>query len=217
MKDIRDTPQSTRDVILHAIKATNEATVNELAEAASVSPVTVRHHLNGLLAEGLLGTRSVRRKVGRPYYIYSLSEKGQELFPQKYLRLSSRLMDELKNHFPPGTVAQLFEGVVKGLVAERRAEFEHLGFEDRLNYLVTMLEEEGFLARWEKHDDGSYSLIEYSCPYMGVGARHHEVCRFDSALITSILETKVTQHSCMLDGGDCCQYTISKEAVPVAA
>ena len=60
---------STRDTILEAIKQANEATVDDLAKAADVSPVTVRHHLNSLQAEGLLRTHSVRRKVGRPYYV----------------------------------------------------------------------------------------------------------------------------------------------------
>jgi predicted ArsR family transcriptional regulator len=51
---IDNSNESTRDVILRTIKQRNQATVNELAEAADVSPVTVRHHLNALQAESLL-------------------------------------------------------------------------------------------------------------------------------------------------------------------
>jgi predicted ArsR family transcriptional regulator len=103
---------STREVILEEIKRTNGATVEELAGASDVSPVTVRHHLNTLQAEGLLETSSVRRKVGRPYYVYSLSPKGHELFPKRYVRLSSRLLDELRDRFPFGTIGALFHNVV---------------------------------------------------------------------------------------------------------
>ncbi|MEZ4516828.1 MAG: DeoR family transcriptional regulator [Chloroflexota bacterium] len=73
--------QSTREVILHTIKLSPQIAVEALAEAADVSPVTVRHHLNALQADGLIEAESVRRKVGRPYYVYSISERGQELFP----------------------------------------------------------------------------------------------------------------------------------------
>ena len=57
---------NTRDTILQAIKSTPQITVDGLAQAADISPVTVRHHVNALLAEGLIEAESVRRKVGRP-------------------------------------------------------------------------------------------------------------------------------------------------------
>lgn len=199
----------TRDIILHAIKETNEATVEELATAAGISPVTVRHHLNSLQAEALLTTRSVRRKVGRPYYVYSLTEKGHELFPHKYARLSARLLDELKARFPTEVVNDIFVGVVRRIVTEQQPHFENMGFEQRLDYLVNLLGQEGFLARWEKKGN-EYHLIEYSCPYVAVGVEHREVCGLDTNLIIAIMGDNVRQHSCMLAGDSCCQFTVTQ-------
>lgn len=202
---------NTRETILHAIKSRHEATVDELAEVADVSPVTVRHHLNALQAEDLVMARSVRRKVGRPHYVYSLSEDGQELFPQKYYRLSSHLLEELKTRFSPEVVSSVFDGVAQRIMAERKGEFEHLPFEQKLSYLVDLLAEEGFLAKWEKQGN-QYQLIEYSCPYLSIGEIHDEVCTFDKGLIIGVLATEVTQHSCMLAGDNCCQFTIEAPA-----
>ena len=208
MKIVTDNSKtSTREIILDAIKQANEATVDDLAQAADVSPVTVRHHLNSLQAEGLLKTRSIRRKVGRPYYIYRLSDKGHELFPQRYLRLSSMLLDELKVRFPKETVTELFNSVVDRIVQEHRGQFEGLTFEERLNYLVRLLADEGFLATWEIKDDG-YHITEYSCPYYSVGQKHSEVCGFDKQLMIAVLDSPITQESCMLDGDSSCQFTI---------
>lgn len=198
---------STREIILDAIKQANEATVDELADAAEVSPVTVRHHLNSLQAEGLLETRSIRRKVGRPYYIYSLSEKGNELFPQRYLRLSNMLLDEIKKQFPEEIVSELFSNVVNRIVKEHSEKLEGMEIEDRLNYLVKMLAEEGFLASWELTEDGNYQITEYSCPYYSVGQKHSEVCGFDRQLMIAVLDTQVTQETCMLSGDAACQFT----------
>jgi DeoR family transcriptional regulator, suf operon transcriptional repressor len=198
--------ESTRDVIVRTIKATNQASVGELAAAADVSPVTVRHHLNALLAEGLLITKSVRRKVGRPHIVYSLSQKGHELFPQKYARLSSRLLDELKARLPAEAVTELFVGVGQRMVDEHKENFEDLPFEERLDYLVELLAEEGFLAAWEKVG-GAYRLTEYSCPYISVGRHHAEICSFDTELMLHVLKTDVTQHSCMLSGHSCCEFS----------
>jgi predicted ArsR family transcriptional regulator len=197
---------STREVILEEIKRTNGATVEALAETAEISPVTVRHHLNSLQAEGLLETSSVRRKVGRPYYVYSLSAKGQELFPKRYVRLSSRLLDELKDRYPDGTISELFNNVVERIADDHRHDFENKSVEKRLNYLVDLLAEEGFLASWELTDNG-YKLIEYSCPYISIGQKHHEVCVFDKQLIQIVMDTDIDQHSCMIDGDSCCEFT----------
>lgn len=203
--------QSTRDTILYTLKKTYEAKVEDLAAAADISPVTVRHHLNGLQADGLIEVRSVRRKVGRPYYVYSLSDQGHELFPKKYFSLANRLLAQLKDQLPPEMLSTLFSGVVERILKEHEGEFEHLPFEKKLDFLIKLLAEEGFLARWEKTQDG-YRLIEYSCPYLSVGHRHEEICTIDKKLMVSVLGTQVNQHSCMLDGDDCCQFTVANES-----
>lgn len=203
--------QSTRDTILYTLKTTHEAKVEDLADAANISPVTVRHHLNGLQADGLIKVRSVRRKVGRPYYVYSLSPQGHELFPKRYYSLTNRLLREMKDQLSEDVVDNLFTGVVDGIVEDHRAEFEHLPFEGKLDYLIDLLEQEGFLAKWEKTEDG-YELIEYSCPYILVGRRHSEICTLDKQLMISVLDATVTQHRCMLNGDDCCQFAV--EAPP---
>lgn len=199
--------QSTRDSILLAIKSATQVNIEELAKVANISPVTVRHHLNMLQADGLIEAEPVRRKVGRPYYVYSLSERGQELFPKRYVRLTSRLLDELKSRLPQDVLTAVFQGVVEGVVEDHRGEFEGLAIEKRLDYLINLLAEEGFLARWEKTDSG-YMITEYSCPYLSMGQRHTEICDFDKQLMLNVLQMPVTQHSCMLEGADCCQFSL---------
>jgi DeoR family transcriptional regulator, suf operon transcriptional repressor len=200
--------ESTRDIILRTIKQSPQSSVEELAEAVDVSPVTVRHHLNGLQAEGLIESETVRRKVGRPYFVYSISEKGQELFPKRYVRLTSRLLGELKNRLPPDVLRDIMQGVVQAVIADHEGEFEHLPLEERLNYLIELLAEEGFLADWQKAENG-YTIIEYSCPYLSVGQKHMEVCTFDKELMLQVIQAPITQHSCMLEGADCCEFSIA--------
>ncbi|WP_157912807.1 helix-turn-helix transcriptional regulator [Candidatus Promineifilum breve] len=205
--------RTTRDIILHTIKSSPQSTVEELAGAADISPVTVRHHLNALQAEGTIESATIRRKVGRPYYVYSLSERGQELFPKRYVRLTSRLLDEMKDRLPEKLLAEIFEGVVDTVLREHRGEFEHLALEQRLDYLVKLLSEEGFLSTWERTPDG-YRLVEYSCPYLSIGSTHAEVCNFDRQLMSGVLQLRVHQESCMLHGASCCQFTIDTGGQP---
>lgn len=207
--------RTTRDVILHSIKQSPQSTVENLAEAADISPVTVRHHLNALQAAGTIEATSIRRKVGRPYYVYSLSERGQELFPKRYVRLITRLLEEMKGRLPQEMIDEIFNGVVETVLEEHRGEFEHLPLEKRLDYLVALLSEEGFLSTWERTPAG-YRLVEYSCPYLSIGSTHVEVCNFDKQLMSGVLQLDVKQHSCMLLGSNCCQFTIEQQLQPVA-
>ena len=202
--------KSTREIILHTIQTAQHVNVEALAKAADVSPVTVRHHLNSLQAGGLIEASSVRRKVGRPYYVYSLSEKGQELFPKRYVRLTNRLLDELKARLPAEAVQAVFSSVVQGVIEDHAGRFEHLSFEERLNYLVDLLTEEGFVSEWEQTADG-YKITEYGCPYLTIGRSHAEICSFDYELMVNVLQTTVQKQSCMLAGADCCEFIITPE------
>ena len=193
----------------------NGATVDQLADAAGVSPVTVRHHLNGLQADGLISAESIRRKVGRPYYVYSLSEAGLELFPKKYFALSNRLLDEVKERFSGEVVNDLFQSLVQRIIDDHRAEFEPLSFEERLDYLMHLLADEGFLANW-KRDGDAYHINEFSCPFISIGHQHAEICTLDRALIEAVMDTTIEQHSCMLHGDDCCQFTVVPEPQTIA-
>lgn len=209
--------QSTRELILDALMASSApCKIDLLAKAADISPVTVRHHLNALQAEGLIEVESIRRKVGRPYYVYSLSEKGHEMFPKKYFSLANRLLEELKDRLPADTVNEIFISLVNRMMQERADEFEGLPLEERLNYVINLLGTEGFLARWEKMADGRYQIIEYSCPYISMGQQHAEVCTLDTQIMVSVLGTAVEQQSCMLNGDNCCQFTLPLKPADIA-
>lgn len=199
---------NTRDTILETLKSTPGAKIEDLAVAADISPVSVRHHVNSLLAEGLIEVDKVRRKVGRPYNTYTLSEAGQELFPQKYYSLTNRLLESIKDQLSPEIVKELFSGLVDRTIQEHREKFEGLAFEERLDYLIILLEQEGFLAKWKKTEDG-YQVTEYSCPYISVGQKHAEICSIDKELMITVLNAPVSQHSCMLDGASCCEFSVS--------
>jgi predicted ArsR family transcriptional regulator len=113
----------------------------------------------------------------------------------------------MKDRLPDEVLGEIFNGVVESVLEDHRGEFEHLPIEQRLDYLVGLLSDEGFLSTWEKTPDG-YRLVEYSCPYLSIGSTHTEVCNFDTQLISGVLQLNVQQNSCMLQGAHCCQFTI---------
>lgn len=202
----------TRKRILRVLKTLHQATVATIADEVELSPIAVRHHLNALQAEGLLAAQEVRHGVGRPFLVYRLTEAGQELFPQKYVRLTERLLEELKATVPSATIEQIFAGMAAGLASGVRAEVAGLPPDSRMARLVEVLGEEGFVAHWERTAEG-YRVTGVSCPYLHVGQSHPEVCQFDIQLITSVLETPVERCSCMIDGDPQCTFNIPTDEV----
>jgi predicted ArsR family transcriptional regulator len=206
---------ATRDQILRTLKTHGQATIVGLAEALSLSTVSVRHHLATLQAEGLVTSVEVRQGVGRPRLTYSLTPTAQERFPTKYVALSERLLDELKMALNPQQVEALFARMAEGMVADFSARLEGKPLEQKLELLVELLGTEGFLAKWRRTGE-TFWLTEYSCPYLHVGQRHPEVCSIDRAMISRALGADVEKTTCVLNGAENCEFIITP-ARPVPA
>jgi DeoR family suf operon transcriptional repressor len=205
---------STHDEILRTIKAQGRGTVAELAARLNITPVSVRHHLSTLQAEGLVKSTEERQGVGRPRLIYTLTEAGQDRFPARYLRLSERLLDELKASLPPRALEEMFTHMAAGMVAEFATRFEGKSLEEKMALLIEVLGTEGFLARWNRTGE-TISLTEYSCPYLRIGQRHPEVCAIDQTVIQQVLNASVEKTTCVLDGADRCVFVISPGEIHV--
>jgi DeoR family transcriptional regulator, suf operon transcriptional repressor len=201
---------STREQILRTIKSQNQATVAGLAAALEISAVSVRHHLSSLQAEGLVRSSEVRHGVGRPHLAYSLTEAAQERFPARYLRLSGRLIDELKASLPPQALEDMFTRMAEGMVAEYSQRLSGMALDEKMNLLMELLGTEGFMARWNKTGE-TISLTEYSCPYLAIGQRHPEVCAIDQTVIEQVLKASVEKTTCVLNGADRCVFVITPD------
>ncbi|OGO17938.1 MAG: hypothetical protein A2Z14_03145 [Chloroflexi bacterium RBG_16_48_8] len=185
-------------------------TVKELAEAADISPISVRHHLSSLQAEGLVAVEEARHGVGRPYHIYSLTDKGLERFPRRYYQLTNHILKELKGSLPQEKLVEIFTGVATSMSDARIHQFEGLDLEDRIKGLGTLLSEEGFEVKIE-NKDGELLIHELSCPYFRIGKSHPEVCVIDQTFIANALEVPVERVTCILKGDNCCTFSVQLE------
>lgn len=199
--------KSTRETILRTLRSQGKCTVNDLAKAAKVSPVSVRHHLSNLEAENLVAVEEVRHGVGRPRHIFSLTEDALELFPARYYRLANRLLGEMKDSLPEGSVNAMFSHIADELVEQFRQQLEGLPLEARMTRLAELLKDEGFEIEVE-FGDGQVLIKELTCPYLHVGREHPEVCLVDRQLIAAALELPVERISWLLEGDRHCTYAV---------
>jgi predicted ArsR family transcriptional regulator len=151
-----------------------------------------------------------RHGVGRPHRVYYLTEKGMEQFPTRYLRLTVRLLEQLKETLPQPMVDKLFSQMADDLIEDYANQFDLDGvpMEERLDIVKELLSSEGFTMEWEKKDN-EYLIREVNCPYYHVGQSHPEVCVVDQSLISSVLSVPVEKIQCVLDGDSLCTYVVN--------
>ncbi|MBP1692564.1 MAG: SufR family transcriptional regulator [Chloroflexi bacterium] len=204
--------KSTRERVLQTLLARQHCTINEIADEVDINPISVRHHITKLQADGLVDSAEERHGVGRPRRVYYLTENGREHFPTRYLRLTLRLLEQLKETVPQPMVNQLFSQMAEDMAADHTKELAGLSTEQRLNLVKKLLNNEGFNVDWERTGD-FYQIREANCPYYHVGQNHPEVCSVDQTLISTVLAVPAEKIQCMLYGDAHCTYMVPASAL----
>jgi predicted ArsR family transcriptional regulator len=197
--------QSTRQEILEILKEERQATVEDLAKRLELTPMTIRHHLNVLQAQGLVAATTVRRsqKVGRPRLVYALTDQADDLFPQSYGELATHLVSEIKETMGPEETEAIFRRIAERISQEAPPALPGQTFEERLDQVTSFLGQQGFIMRWEKGDDG-YVLANINCPYRQVTRQHPEVCAMDTELLQQLLGVEPEPLGTLREGDPVC-------------
>jgi predicted ArsR family transcriptional regulator len=200
---------NTRERVLRTLLAKQRCTINELAEDVGINPISIRHHINRLEAEGLVTSQEELHGVGRPRRLYFLTESGLEIFPTRYMRLTLRLLEQLKESVPPAIVRQLFSQMAKDMVDDYTADgqTDGLSMEQRLDLMQKLLAQEGFNVEWEQQGEQIH-IHETNCPYLHVTQTHPEVCSVDQTLISAFLDVPAQKITCVLNGDHLCTYVV---------
>jgi predicted ArsR family transcriptional regulator len=207
--------QKTRKLILDYLKEKGEATVDELAQVLNLTSVTVRHHLDILRSDGFVSDPAIRHRSspGRPQYTFTLTRKASEQFPKNYCDLAARVLEQVKATTPPQTVNVFFEGVASRMTALAPPSLPGDSLEQRLERAVAFLNSQGYVANWERVDDG-YLLHTCNCPYEALAKDNPELCGMDLALVSNLLGEMPRRVSRVVDGATSCAYLIpTKRAV----
>ena len=201
--------KSTRERVLQTLLTNPNSTISALAEAVGINAVSVRHHLTSLQADNLVQSQEERHGVGRPRLVYSLTEKGAELFPTRYLKLINQLLVQLKNSMPKEELEKLLVQIAVDLSAEFAKKIKHFPMEKKLDAIRVFLAQEGYVIEWKKQND-QYVITEITCPFYHISQKHPEVCTIDHAIFSSLLSLPVERVKCILTGDNHCSYLIQQ-------
>ena len=209
--------QQTRRHILEILKDHKEATIDEIVSdltdrIGKITAVTVRHHLEILRGDGLVAAPSVRRRSapGRPQYIYTLTDRAADYFPNNYQGLAAGLIVQMKEQLPLVQVNQILDGVASAMAGE--AMIPDAPLPVRLDHTVAYLNDNGYSAEWSRNGDGLLLSIA-NCPYEQVSCGGNpELCRMDKALIERLLGVPTQRVSWRLEENrESCAYLVPDE------
>lgn len=204
--------QETRNKILRLLKIEGPQTVDDLCEALELSSMGVRQHLLYLEGEGFLSHHSEKRSgVGRPSYVYSLADRGDELFPRSYAQLAVDLLDTIHSLDGEVGVDRIFEELIEKTGAQYRVPIAGKELEDQVSELANLRSEEGYMADWKQRDEDTFILVEHNCAVLQAACNCSKVCDYEEELFRRILDSaEVSRVSHIVSGDRKCAYVIQR-------
>lgn len=192
--------EGTREQILNILRRSQGASVDDLAGELGLAGATVRRHLDVLLRDNYVSVTQVRGGTGRPRHIFSLTERGGELFPHHYVRITHRLLEEIVALTPDettgrsgGELAELVVGkMCERLLQEYGPRVSGNTVEDRLASALTLLEDEGLDFEVDRSNGDLRLLGRGLCARIGHGSPGADGIDHDRALLERLLGVPVT-------------------------
>jgi len=199
----------TRRLVLLAIKEHGALTADQLAEMLNISAVAVRRHLGNLKNTQLIQYEEVQNGVGRPSYVYSLTERAQRIFPRNYQELAGDMLDTIKAMYGKAAVEAIFARRTNKKIQNYRFLVHANTLPERIDQLVSLRRADGYMSTWKEAENHSFIINELNCPIQHVAEGCETVCREDLRLFSDLLDARVTRLNHMVQGDNACSYLIS--------
>jgi len=198
----------TRAQILTLLRRRGRLTAAELSEELGIGAVGVRQHLALLDRDGLVRTAGVRRGVGRPSHLYTLTEIAEARFPKRYDRLVMDALAFVEAQGGDQAIDQLFAARRAQLAQQLTPRLAGKGRAEQVFELAAILTEQGYMCEWEQLPAGGFALIEHNCPVDCVARDYHQACNHELTLYQDLLGIPLVREETISEGGSCCRYRI---------
>ncbi|MDH5202807.1 MAG: transcriptional regulator [Nitrospirota bacterium] len=200
----------TREKIILLLKKSTPMSIDDLSKQLNITPMGIRQHLLSLERKGIVDFVVKREGVGRPAFLYKLTEKADELFPKAYQKFIVSAFKDLEKNEGRKKIDDVFRWRKERLLKERKeALSDQKTLHDKIHRLKNILETEGYLVDLDD-SDGNYKLKQFNCPIAKVASEFKEACRYELQMYRDLLKKEVTRSQCISEGDLSCTYVIPK-------
>ncbi|MDX2241355.1 MAG: iron-sulfur cluster biosynthesis transcriptional regulator SufR [Leptolyngbyaceae cyanobacterium bins.302] len=203
-------PSTKQDILQHLLKQ-GQSTAQDLAEILQISPQAVRRHLKDLEEEGLILHQTAHAGMGRPNHLYTLSQAGRNQFPDRYDEFAVSLLDTLAETMGKEQMGTILRKQWERKALEYRDRLGSGSLKERVDKLVELRREEGYMAEYLVHDETPHRFIltEYNCAISHIAETFPSVCGHELEMFGFALpDCTVERTHWQVDGEHRCGYLI---------
>ena len=200
----------TRENIIMLLKKHGPMPIEELSKKLNITSMGIRQHLLSLERKGLIDYVTNKKGIGRPAFLYKLTQNADNLFPKAYHTFIIDTLKDIENNEGREKVDELFKWRRMRLLRDTK---DILGEKDDIDGKVyglkNMLETKGYITELDENAT-SYILKEFNCPIFQVASEYKEACKHELQFYKEILGKEVKRQECMTEGNTSCTYIIPK-------
>ncbi len=206
--------KTSRGKIVAALRRRRSASAVDLAGDFGLSPNAVRQQLIMLERDGYVAERSVRRGPTKPTLEYSLTERAEALFPQRYDRMLNAVLRSVKSEFGPTGLDAVLGSLGRREAGRYKRKIGAPDVKGRVVELAALLRERGVEADVVESPSGTLELREHNCPYAKTVAEHPEVCSLIHHVLHETIGSDTKQVESLATGGEACRFEITAARDP---
>jgi predicted ArsR family transcriptional regulator len=211
MKIERKEQGATRQNILQFLRRRGQMTAIELSQSLDIGAVGIRQHLALLERDGLVEVAGLRRSVGRPSHLYTLTPEAEQYFPKSYDQLTVEVLAVVAEQYGKEAINQVLAARRQKLAHAFAPRIAGKPRQEQVAELATILAEQGHMCEYEQREDGSFILKGHNCPIDCVARHYPQFCLQDAELYQELLGVPIKRHSNIANGDLCCTFSIPGE------
>jgi predicted ArsR family transcriptional regulator len=205
---------NTRARIARLILENGPVTAAGLSTRLNLTPAAVRRHLDNLLADGMIETRTARRPAsrgrGRPAKLFAITDVGRSAFEHAYDDLATSALRFLAEAAGPEAVAEFARRQVADLERRYGPVVQGATPRDRVAALAEALSADGYAASASgapspgEDVDRGQQLCQHHCPVAHVAAEFPQLCEAETRAFEQVLGTYVQRLATIAHGDGVC-------------
>jgi predicted ArsR family transcriptional regulator len=200
----------TRERILLLLKRRGTMSIDELSKELNITSMGIRQHLLSLERRNLIDFITKRQGIGRPAFLYKLTEKADEIFPKNYCEFTIDMLKDIEKNDGPDKINDIFKWRKMRILKETKdALSDKRSFQDKVYEFSHLLESKGYFADLSSVDH-NYILKHFNCPIAKLASEYREACQYELQMYKELFGKEVTREECIALGNLSCTYIIPK-------
>ena len=202
----------TRGQVARLILELGPSTAATLGSRLGLTPAAIRRHLDNLIAEGHIETRTARtygnRGRGRPAKVYVITDTGRSAFEHAYDDLATSALRFLAETAGPEAIAEFARRQLADLERRYAPVVAGPDLGARVQALAEALSADGYAASAGPALSGE-QLCQHHCPVAHVAAEFPQLCEAETEAFGRLLGTPVQRLATIAHGDGICTTRVT--------